>query len=161
MALLAGASVVVKAQTVEELTQRSGRTVRRVNCSQLRSKYIGETEKNLSALFDEAERNDWILFFDEADALFGKRTGVKDSHDRYANQEVAYLLKRMETFNGLTVFATNDEQDLPRKLLVRASSSSLARTKKEKSEPNRRGRTSGVGPSADQAPKLNYKWGFD
>ena len=71
------------------------------------SKYIGETEKNLTKIFDRAENKKWILFFDEADALFGKRTEVKDSHDRYANQEVSFLLQRVEDYNGLVILATN------------------------------------------------------
>ena len=76
------------------------------------SKYIGETEKNLANLFAKAEGQDWILFFDEADALFGKRTGVKDAHDRYANQEVAYLLQRIEDYPGLVVLSTNLKANL-------------------------------------------------
>ncbi|HVU55769.1 MAG TPA: ATP-binding protein [Puia sp.] len=83
------------------------KTVFRIDLSSLVSKYIGETEKNLSRLFDEAEYRDWILFFDEADALFGKRTQVKDAHDRYANQEVSYLMQRIETFDGLVILASN------------------------------------------------------
>ena len=66
-----------------------------------------ETEKNLDAVFEKATNKDWILFFDEADALFGKRTDVKDSHDRYANQEVSYLLQRIEDHPGLLILATN------------------------------------------------------
>ena len=87
--------------------QRCGREVHRVDLSMMVSKYIGETEKNLARLFDEAERGGWILFFDEADALFGKRTGVSDAHDRYANQEVSYLLQRIEGFDGVVILATN------------------------------------------------------
>jgi SpoVK/Ycf46/Vps4 family AAA+-type ATPase len=71
------------------------------------SKYIGETEKNLEKVFTKAENKDWILFFDEADALFGKRTGVQSSHDRYANQEVSYLLQRIEDYPGLLILASN------------------------------------------------------
>jgi SpoVK/Ycf46/Vps4 family AAA+-type ATPase len=71
------------------------------------SKYIGETEKNLRKVFDAAETGGAILFFDEADTLFGKRTEVKDSHDRYANIEVGYLLQRMEQYHGLAILATN------------------------------------------------------
>jgi SpoVK/Ycf46/Vps4 family AAA+-type ATPase len=78
-----------------------------VDLSLVVSKYIGETEKNLAGVFDQAESNDWILFFDEADALFGKRTQTSSSHDRYANQEVAYLLQRMEGFPGIVILATN------------------------------------------------------
>jgi SpoVK/Ycf46/Vps4 family AAA+-type ATPase len=79
----------------------------RIDLSAVVSKYIGETEKNLRKLFDAAERGGAILFFDEADALFGKRSEVKDSHDRYANIEINYLLQRMEAFSGLAILATN------------------------------------------------------
>jgi SpoVK/Ycf46/Vps4 family AAA+-type ATPase len=71
------------------------------------SKYIGETEKNLETIFVEAINKSWILFFDEADALFGKRTEVRSSNDRYANQEVSYLLQRIEDFPGLVILASN------------------------------------------------------
>jgi SpoVK/Ycf46/Vps4 family AAA+-type ATPase len=71
------------------------------------SKFIGETEKNLGKIFDEAQSSSAILFFDEADAIFGKRSEVKDSHDRYANMEVSYLLQRMEQYDGVTILATN------------------------------------------------------
>jgi AAA+ superfamily predicted ATPase len=81
--------------------------VYRIDLSMLVSKYIGETEKNLEKVFQMAENKKWILFFDEADALFGKRTGVSDSHDRYANQETAYLLQRIEDFSGVVILATN------------------------------------------------------
>jgi hypothetical protein len=86
---------------------RCGREVHRVDLSLVVSKYIGETEKNLARLFDAAESNGWILFFDEADALFGKRTSVSDAHDRYANQEVSYLLQRIEAFDGVVILASN------------------------------------------------------
>ena len=85
----------------------TGRDVFRIDLSTLVSKYIGETEKNLANLFELAENKDWILFFDEADALFGKRTQVRDAHDKYANQEVSYLLQRIETFDGLAILASN------------------------------------------------------
>jgi SpoVK/Ycf46/Vps4 family AAA+-type ATPase len=71
------------------------------------SKYIGETEKNLAAVLDRAEQRQWLLVFDEADALFGKRSETRDAHDRYANQEIAYLLQRLETFQGVVILATN------------------------------------------------------
>jgi len=76
------------------------------------SKYIGETEKHLDAAFDDAERASAVLLFDEADALFGKRTEVKDAHDRHANVEVAYLLQRLEQFQGLVVLTTNQKQNI-------------------------------------------------
>lgn len=81
--------------------------VYRVDLSMIVSKYIGETEKNLARVFDLAENRNWILFFDEADALFGKRTSTNTSNDRHANQEVAYLLQRIEDFPGTVVLATN------------------------------------------------------
>ncbi len=84
-----------------------GLDVYRIDLSMIVSKYIGETEKNLAGVFDKAENKNWILFFDEADALFGKRTSTKDSKDRHANQEVAYLLQRIEDFPGLVILATN------------------------------------------------------
>lgn len=89
------------------LGQWAERPVYRVDLSQIVSKYIGETEKNLARLFDQAEHRNWILFFDEADALFGKRTATTDAKDRYANQEVAYLLQRIEDYNGLIILASN------------------------------------------------------
>jgi SpoVK/Ycf46/Vps4 family AAA+-type ATPase len=91
---------------------QSGAAVYRIDLSMVVSKYIGETEKNLSKVFDAAEHKNWILFFDEADALFGKRSDVRDSHDRYANQEVAYLLQRIENYNGLVILATNKKNNI-------------------------------------------------
>jgi SpoVK/Ycf46/Vps4 family AAA+-type ATPase len=76
------------------------------------SKYIGETEKNLAAVFAEAEQSGAVLLFDEADALFGKRSDVRDSHDRYANVEVSYLLQRIEAFGGLAILTTNARQNI-------------------------------------------------
>jgi SpoVK/Ycf46/Vps4 family AAA+-type ATPase len=84
----------------------------RIDLSQVVSKYIGETEKNLRQVFDQAEAMHAILFFDEADALFGKRSEVKDAHDRYANIEVGYLLQKMEEFDGIAILATNARQNL-------------------------------------------------
>ncbi|WP_455591826.1 ATP-binding protein [Bacteroides sp.] len=89
------------------LGKRNGMDVYRVDLSMIVSKYIGETEKNLAKVFDLAENRDWILFFDEADALFGKRTSAQTSNDRHANQEVAYLLQRIEDFPGTVILATN------------------------------------------------------
>ena len=89
------------------LAIQAGKELYKVDLSKLVSKYIGETEKNLSTLFQVAEDKEWILYFDEADALFGKRTEVKDSHDRYANLEVSYLMQRMEDHNGLIILASN------------------------------------------------------
>jgi ATPase family associated with various cellular activities (AAA)/Winged helix domain, variant len=86
---------------------QAGLPVYRIDLSLVVSKYIGETEKNLAQVFERAEARDWILFFDEADALFGRRGEVTDARDRYANQEVSYLLQRLETFSGVTILATN------------------------------------------------------
>ena len=83
-----------------------------IDLSKVVSKYIGETEKNLRRIFDAAENSDAILFFDEADALFGKRTEVKDSHDRYSNLETNYLLEQIEAFCGLVILATNLKSNL-------------------------------------------------
>jgi len=89
------------------LAARVQQDLYRIDLSLVVSKYIGETEKNLEKVFKEAENKNWILFFDEADALFGKRSEVKDAHDKYANQEVNYLLQRIEQYNGLVILASN------------------------------------------------------
>ena len=91
----------------------------RIDLSAVISKYIGETEKNLRRMFDAAENGGAILFFDEADALFGKRSEVKDSHDRYANIEINYLLQRMEAYRGLAILATNMKSALDTAFLRR------------------------------------------
>ncbi len=105
--LFYGPSGSGKTFTASLLGKVTGKDVYCIDLSMVVSKYIGETEKNLSKVFQLAEDKDWILFFDEADALFGKRTGLKDAHDRYANQEVAYLLQRVEDYRGLVVLSTN------------------------------------------------------
>jgi hypothetical protein len=86
--------------------------VYRIDLSQVVSKYIGETEKNLERIFNKAENKDWILFFDEADSLFGKRSNVQSAHDKYANQEVSYLLQRVEDFPGLIILASNFKNNI-------------------------------------------------
>ena len=106
-ALFYGPPGTGKTLTVSLLGKSSKRDVYRVDLSKIVSKYIGETEKNLANIFDQAENKEWILFFDEADAIFGKRTNTQDAKDRYANQEIAYLLQRMEEFPGLLILATN------------------------------------------------------
>jgi hypothetical protein len=111
-ALFYGPPGTGKTLTAMLLGKHTGKDVFRIDLSRIMSKYIGETEKNLSRLFDKAEHKNWILFFDEADALFGKRTEVRDSHDRYANQEVAYLLQRVESYNGLVVLASNQRSNI-------------------------------------------------
>jgi len=96
-----------KTLTASLLGKAAGIDVYRIDLSMVVSKYIGETEKNLAQVFDQAERRRWILFFDEADALFGKRTATASSNDRHANQEVSYLLQRVEDFPGIVILATN------------------------------------------------------
>lgn len=107
LALLHGAPGTGKTLTATLLGKYTERHVFRVDLSTIISKYIGETEKNLGNLFDKAEHKNWILAFEEADALFGKRTNVSSAHDRFANQEVSYLLQRIETFSGLIILTTN------------------------------------------------------
>lgn len=111
-ALFYGPPGTGKTLTATLLGKHTGKDVYRIDLSSVVSKYIGETEKNLSKLFDKAEHKDWILFFDEADALFGKRTEIRDAHDKYANQEVAYLLQRIETYNGLVILASNQRSNI-------------------------------------------------
>jgi hypothetical protein len=111
-ALFAGESGTGKTLAAEVIAGELELNLYRIDLSAVVSKYIGETEKNLRRLFDAAERGGTFLFFDEADALFGKRTEVKDSHDRYANIEVNYLLQRMEAYQGLAVLATNMKASL-------------------------------------------------
>jgi adenylate kinase family enzyme len=94
------------------LGKKHGKDVYRIDLSMIVSKYIGETEKNLAKIFDRAQHQNWILFFDEADALFGKRTDSNSSNDRHANQEVAYLLQRIEDFPGMIILATNLKDNL-------------------------------------------------
>ena len=105
--LFAGDSGTGKTMAAEVLAGELGLLLYRIDLSGVVSKYIGETEKNLRTLFDAAESGGAILFFDEADALFGKRSEVKDSHDRYANIEINYLLQRMESYRGLAILTTN------------------------------------------------------
>src|SRR5690606_39487670 len=93
--------------------------VYRIDLSQVVSKYIGETEKNLEKVFRKAENKNWILFFDEADALFGKRSNVQNSHDKYANQEVSYLLQRVEDFPGLIILASNFKSNIDQAFIRR------------------------------------------
>ena len=106
-ALFAGPSGTGKTMAAEVLANDLRLSLYRIDLSAVVSKYIGETEKNLRRLFDAAEQGAAVLFFDEADALFGKRSEVKDSHDRYANIEVNYLLQRMESYRGVAVLSTN------------------------------------------------------
>ncbi len=118
-ALFAGDSGTGKTMAAEVLASDLKLDLYRIDLSQVVSKYIGETEKNLRKVFDAAERGGAILLFDEADALFGKRSEVKDSHDRYANIETSYLLQRMEEYRGLAILTTNMRSALDRAFLRR------------------------------------------
>jgi AAA+ superfamily predicted ATPase len=111
-----------KTLTAALLGKYTGREVFRIDLALVISKYIGETEKNLASLFDKAEHKNWILFFDEADAIFGKRTGVRDAHDKYANQEVSYLLQRIEMHAGLTILASNFKNNIDEAFIRRFNS---------------------------------------
>ncbi len=111
-ALFSGPSGTGKTMAAEIIAAQFGLDLYKIDLSGVVNKYIGETEKNLNRVFTEAERSNAILFFDEADALLGKRSEVKDAHDRYANVEVAYLLQKMEEYNGITILATNLSQNI-------------------------------------------------
>lgn len=124
--VVAGGRVLVSGQSREALrtlgvvlAAEVDRDLYCVDLSRVVGKYIGETEKNLARVFAMAAATDAVLFFDEADALFGKRTEVKDSHDRYANQEVGYLVERLEAHPGLIVLATNARKNLDEAFLRR------------------------------------------
>ncbi|MCA9661785.1 MAG: ATP-binding protein, partial [Myxococcales bacterium] len=101
-----------KTMAAAVVARAAGRDLYRIDLSQIVSKYIGETEKHLERVFAEAESADVALFFDEADALFGKRTEIKDAHDRHANIEVSYLLQRIESYPGIVILATNFRKNL-------------------------------------------------
>jgi SpoVK/Ycf46/Vps4 family AAA+-type ATPase len=107
---------LVAAQT---LAHNLGKDLYRVDLNAVVSEYIGETEKNLGRVFKAATNSHAVLFFDEADALFGKRTDVKDSHDRYANIEINYLLRKSEKYTGLTILATSNRTKINKRLLRR------------------------------------------
>lgn len=118
-ALFTGPSGTGKTMAAEVLANELALDLYRIDLSQVVSKYIGETEKNLARVFDAAEAGGAILLFDEADALFGKRSEVKDSHDRYANIEIGYLLQRMEAYRGLAILTTNMKSALDEAFLRR------------------------------------------
>jgi len=117
--LFAGPPGTGKTMGAEILAIKLDLPMYRIDLSQVVNKYIGETEKNLKRVFDVADVSDMILFFDEADSLFGRRTEVSDAHDRYANLEISYLLERMERFKGLAILATNRKKDLDEAFLRR------------------------------------------
>jgi SpoVK/Ycf46/Vps4 family AAA+-type ATPase len=110
--LFEGASGTGKTMATKVVASALGMDLYRVDLASVVNKYIGETEKNLATLLDAAEKANVILLFDEADALFGKRGRVKDSHDRYANIEVSFLLQRMESYEGLAILTTNMKEAL-------------------------------------------------
>lgn len=105
--------------TAKALASQLDLEVNRIDLSKLFSTYVGETEKNLDRVFENADQADSLLFIDEADALFGKRTSISDDHDRYANQEVAYLLQRLENFAGPAIIATRRKYTIEPALLRR------------------------------------------
>jgi hypothetical protein len=119
MALFAGQSGTGKTMAADVMAGTLGLDLYKIDLSGIVSKYIGETEKNLATIFDEASTSNAILFFDEADALFGKRSEVKDAHDRYANIETAYLLQKMEEYSGVVILATNLKMNLDEAFLRR------------------------------------------
>ena len=121
VALFAGASGTGKTLAAEVVAGELGLDLYKVDLSAVVSKYIGETEKNLERIFGAAAAGDLVLFFDEADALFGKRSEVSDAHDRYANIEVAYLLQRLERYDGMVVLATNLQRNIDPAFLRRIS----------------------------------------
>jgi SpoVK/Ycf46/Vps4 family AAA+-type ATPase len=110
--LFVGPSGTGKTMAVEIMANELGLDLYKIDLSSMVSKYIGETEKNLSRVFHEAEQSNAILFFDEADAIFGKRSEVKDSHDRYSNIEINYLLQRMEEYEGIVILASNFQKNI-------------------------------------------------
>ena len=111
-ALFSGQKGTGKTMAAEVIADQLGLKLHRVDLSKVASEYIGETEKNIHAIFDTLESAGVVLLFEEADALFGKRSDVKDSHDRYANIEVGYFLKRLEDFNGVAILATNTKSNI-------------------------------------------------
>jgi len=111
-----------KTMTASLLGRQFSRDVYRIDLAQVVSKYIGETEKNMEKIFSQAEDKDWILFFDEADALFGKRSAVSSAHDKYANQEVSYLLQRIEDYAGLIILASNFKNNIDQAFVRRFNS---------------------------------------
>jgi ATP-dependent 26S proteasome regulatory subunit len=119
IALFSGGAGTARMLAAQWLATSLGVDLFRIDLSSLVSKYIGETEKNLERVFNEAEQSDSLLLFDEADALFGKRSNVKDAHDRYANIEVNYLLQRLESYSGLAILATNSKQEIDPDVLKR------------------------------------------
>jgi SpoVK/Ycf46/Vps4 family AAA+-type ATPase len=117
--LFSGPSKADKTLAVEAIASELKLDVFRIDLSMVVSKYIGETEKNLNRIFKDAENCEAILFFDEADALFGKRNEVKDAHDRYANNEINYMLQKMDEHTGIAIFAANKRENIDESFLRR------------------------------------------
>jgi SpoVK/Ycf46/Vps4 family AAA+-type ATPase len=111
VALFHGPSGTGKTMAAAVIARELGTNLFRVDLASVISKYIGETEKHLDAVFNDAEQSGGVLLIEEADALFGKRSEVKDAHDRYANIEVSYLLQRIESFSGLAILTSNKRQN--------------------------------------------------
>ena len=135
--VLSGSTALRRRKSAEMLAETLKVDLFRVDVSAVLSQYIGETEKNMNAVFDKAEASGAILFFDEADALFGKRSEVKDAHDRYANAETAHLLQRIENHNGMVILTTNGKQPIeqafsPRtRVVVMAGTTGTGRKRKQ------------------------------
>lgn len=119
IALFAGPAGSGKSKAAKALAAEIGLDIYRIDLAAVVNKYIGETEKNLARVLETAETKDVILLFDEADALFGKRTEVRDAHDRYTNIDENYLLQRIEQYSGLVILATNNKKQLAPALLRR------------------------------------------
>jgi SpoVK/Ycf46/Vps4 family AAA+-type ATPase len=111
-ALIAGSSPRDRRKAAEAVAEATESTLIRVDLNAVVSQYVGETEKNIDALFERARTSGFVLFFDEADALFGSRTDVKGAHDRYANLDVSYLLQRIESFEGLAILSSNLRENI-------------------------------------------------
>jgi SpoVK/Ycf46/Vps4 family AAA+-type ATPase len=119
VALFHGPSGTGKTLAAVAIARELGTNLLRIDLASVVSKYIGETEKHIDAVFKDAEQSGGVLLIEEADALFGKRSQVKDSHDRYANIEVSYLLQRIESFNGLAILTTHKRQNIDAAFLRR------------------------------------------
>ncbi|MBQ0720617.1 MAG: AAA family ATPase [Gammaproteobacteria bacterium] len=117
--LLSTANIETATLAAQVLASELNAPLYKVDLHQLSDKYIGETEKNLTAFFNEAERQGAVLFFDEADALFGKRSAVNDSHDRYANSASSHLLQRIESYSGVAILRSNNQKPLDSELTRR------------------------------------------
>src|SRR6185312_15135886 len=109
--ILFAGSVKGKKLAAKLIGKQNSLDVHRINLANVVSKYIGETEKNIEKLFKTATEKNWILFFDEADALFGKRTHVQDAHDKYANQDISYLIRQINNYPGLIIFSSKNNTD--------------------------------------------------